>query len=192
MRKPRDRKAEYRRRIERALARGLTRSQARGHPRASEAYISKRARGPPFDERLEAAVREIRRGKPLSEAARDLKVGRERLSAYAKAHAGAQRTGRGWTFSDKRPREVAVITPDGVVTITTDYEGAHIAGQHWHEAHQAMANHAWMESFERRWSDRFVRDLRGKRHVLASDLNDVYAAVHAHDESFELIYRIVM
>jgi hypothetical protein len=188
----RDHKAAYSRRIERALAKGLTRSQARGHPKAGETYISPRARAPPFDARLEAAIREIRRGKPLGEAARDLKVGRERLSTYAKAHAGAQRTGRSWTFSDKRPREVAVITPDGVVTIATDYEGAHIAGQHWHEAHQAMANHAWMESFERRWSDRFVRDLRGKRHALASDLNDVYAAIHAHDESFELIYRIVM
>ena len=85
-----------------------------------------------------------------------------------------------------------MITPDGVVTIATNYEGAHIAGQHWHEAHQAMANHAWRESFERRWSDRYVRDLRGKWHSFASDLNDVYASIHAADESFELIYRIVI
>lgn len=192
MRKPTDHKAAYRRRIERATARGLTRSQARGHPKAGEGYVSGRSRAPAFDARLEAAIREIRRGKPLGDAARDLKVGRERLSAYAKAHAGAQRVGGGWTFSDKRGREVAVITPDGVVAISTNFEGAHVAGQHWHEAHQAMANHAWRDSFERRWSDRYVRDLRGKWHALASDLNDVYAAVHANDEPFEMIYRIVL
>ncbi|WP_337188668.1 hypothetical protein [Phenylobacterium sp.] len=186
-----DHKSAYRRRLERAAARGLSRSQARGHPKVGEAYISPRARAPPFDARLEAAIREIRRGKPLGEAARDLKVGRERLSTYAKAHAGAQRVGGAWTFSDKRSREVAVITPDGVVAIVTNFEGAHVACQHWHEAHQAMANHAWRETFERRWRERYVRDLSGKWRLLASDLNDVYAAIHAHDEPFEMIYRII-
>ena len=187
----RDTKAEYRRRIERAAARGLSRSQARGHPKAGEVYIAaRRAKAPAFDERLEAAIRDMRRGKPLGEAARDLKVGRERLSTYAKAHVGARRVAGSWTFDDRRARETPVITPDGVVAIVTNYEGSHVAGQHWHEAHQAMANHAWQESFERRWSDRFVRDVRGKRHMLASDLNDVYAAIHANDEPFEMIYRI--
>lgn len=36
MAKPRDYKAEYRRRIEKGLARGLTRSQASGHPKEGE------------------------------------------------------------------------------------------------------------------------------------------------------------
>lgn len=150
-----------------------------------------RARRPAIDARLETAIREMRRGKSLTQTARDLKVGSKRLSAYAKIQAGAQWVGRTWTFSDKRARETPVITPEGVVTIVADFEGAHVAGQHWHEAHEAMGDQALKERFERRWSDRFVRDRRGKRYPLASDLNDVYAARHANDEPFEAIYRLI-
>lgn len=43
-RRPRDYRAEYRRRIRNAEARGLSRSQARGHPRRSEAHAEDVAR----------------------------------------------------------------------------------------------------------------------------------------------------
>lgn len=77
----RDYRGEYQRRKLRALARGLSLSQARGHPRAGERYASKSAQLLVVDDRFEKALREMRRGSSLAAAARELRVSREKLSA---------------------------------------------------------------------------------------------------------------
>ena len=89
MRRPRDHKANYARRKARAAERGLSLSQARGHPRAGEAGL----RPIGFDAGLEAALKAMRGGEPLKAAAARQRVSRERLSRYAKAQAGARAIG---------------------------------------------------------------------------------------------------
>jgi hypothetical protein len=53
--RPRDYKAEYERRIARGQTTGLTRSQARGHPRGTERHASSSPGAKPvqYDSRLE-------------------------------------------------------------------------------------------------------------------------------------------
>jgi hypothetical protein len=63
----RDYPAECRPRLERGRARGLTRSQARGHARAQEASL--KAKPVKSDERLNRALRRLRLPAP-AEAAR--------------------------------------------------------------------------------------------------------------------------
>lgn len=96
-RKKRNYSEEYARRIERAKARGLSLSQARGHPGPGESLISSKRRKPKKhkpDKTLQAAIDAIRKGETMTGAAKRLHVSRERLSAYAKRQAGAKRKGR--------------------------------------------------------------------------------------------------
>ncbi|MGI8405376.1 MAG: hypothetical protein ACR2OE_11540 [Thermomicrobiales bacterium] len=83
MARPRDYQQEYQRRIARGLAGGLSRSQARGHPGSGEAPASRRTSTPAYDPRLEAGIKLMRAGTPLTRAAPAIGVSRERLRRYA-------------------------------------------------------------------------------------------------------------
>lgn len=62
--------AEYRRRIERGMTKGLSRSQARGHPRHHEPYLAEIAKVRPYDRTLEEGLAKVRQGRSLGGAAR--------------------------------------------------------------------------------------------------------------------------
>ena len=195
MRKPRDFKAEYARRIERATTRGLSRSQARGHPRSGEGYAS--ARGPPkpaYDGRLEEALRRLRRfGGSASAVAKEAGVSRERFTRYIQSVAGAYREGQTWRFQDQRIREITIVEAGQYHPVTIrvrGFEPAHEAGLHFHEAGLALDDQSRFEEFVRRWEGRGVRDVTGKFHPFSTALNHLYAAVLAQDYSFERFYRI--
>lgn len=184
----RDFKAEYARRKKRAAERGLSLSQARGHPRAGE--VGLRPIG--FDAGLEAALKAMRAGEPLKAAAARQRVSRERLSRYAKSQAGAAREGRVWTFNDRRRRTVLFIENGRAVRLRVEgYEAARLAGIHWDEAHKALRDHRRAAPFIRRWENSSIRDTNGRRHVFTTNLNEIYEAVHANDSAFEAVYQLV-
>ena len=80
VRAPRDYKAEYARRTARGTAMGISRSQARGHPKPKESSVSsKRPPRPIEDDRLQLAFKVLRQEKSLTAAARAAKVSPERL-----------------------------------------------------------------------------------------------------------------
>ena len=91
----RDYVAEYARRIARAVAKGFSKSQARGHPKAAETVIgTKRAAAPLEDDRLQLALKVLRQEKSLTAAAREAKVSPERLRRYATEKNIIERRGR--------------------------------------------------------------------------------------------------
>jgi hypothetical protein len=80
--KRRDYRAEYARGIDRGLASGLTRAQARGHPGLNQGLAS----GLPLPtsnwRKLKSGFRAIKGGKSLTVVAKELRVSPERLRRY--------------------------------------------------------------------------------------------------------------
>ena len=131
-RKQRDYKAEYRRRLERGLERGLTPSQARGHPRKGEPLATFAERLPASTPEIEAAIRLMREGAGIGQAAREAGVSEKRLRRFLKLRNLASRKGRVWTIHDPRVRRLPVISQGQVKTIFVQgFKPASEAGRAW-------------------------------------------------------------
>jgi len=136
----------------------------------------------------------MRRGKSLGAAAKEGHVSRERLSSYVKSRAGAERSGRSWTFNDRRVRRLPIFEDgDRPIIRVFGYEYARIAGAHWNDALRLLedATPEKVEAFQRKWRETRVRDTSGAWHTLTTDLNEIARAAHAYDEPFHQIYKII-
>ena len=92
MAQTRDYKAEYARRIASATARGLSRSQGRGHARSNEAQI----KGPKVksDDRLEAALKVFRQTRNRTNAAKAFNIAPERFGRFLRENIKIEGRGR--------------------------------------------------------------------------------------------------
>jgi hypothetical protein len=93
MKSKRNYAVEYARRIARAVTRGLSKSQARGHPKPAETVTGSK-RTALEDDRLQLALKVLRQEKSLTAAAREAKVSPERLRRYATEKNIIERRGR--------------------------------------------------------------------------------------------------
>ncbi len=192
MARPRDYRAEYARRIERGLGHGLSRSQARGHPRPGEAPVSRRGATPAYDPRLEAGLKLIRAGTPLTRSAPAIGVSRERLRRYVAQTGVVEKRGGRWTVvHDPRPRRIQLFSRGRELTITVPgYEPAALVGRY------LAAVHAFLASNDPTYLDPFVgeavTDVKGTRHVFETRPNVLYRLKHAGYDPFEQVYRIVV
>jgi hypothetical protein len=183
----RNHQAEYRRRLDRGRARGLTKSQARGHARAQEAGL--KAKSGKTDPRLERALRELRRTNNQVAAAKEAGVSPERFRRFLREHKLAERKGRVWEITDKRPRDMTAITTRGAVDLKLpDYETASLVGQHNAAVKTFLDTNdiSDLQPFE----GSIIKDASGRTHVLETRPN-VIRRLDASGETFEQIYRIV-
>src|SRR3954452_6772594 len=99
----------YRKRIERGMARGLSRSQARGHAKAGESPVSG-ITAPKDQHKLLKAIRLLESDDyTFSRAAREAGVSTERLRTYALESASAVKEGRRWKVPE--PQRGRVLFP---------------------------------------------------------------------------------
>lgn len=185
----RNHKAEYARRIANAAARGLSRSQARGHARTGEAPI--RRPKSKSDDRLEAALKVLRQTGDRTAAAKSVNIAPERLRRFLRENVQIEGRGRSLKITDNRPRDMTVIS-DGKADVLRlcDYDQASLNGQH------LSAVREFIRTNDRElllpFDDRAVIDTKGKAHPLETDPNELHRIAAQGDEVFHEIYRLVL
>lgn len=184
----RDYQAEYQRRIASAAKRGLSRAQARGHARSGEALI--RSKPVKSDDRLEAALKALRRSGNQGRAAREAGVSPERFRRFLRESDLAERKGRDWRITDRRPRDMTVIS-DGEVKIVRfgEPDQKSLNGQHLAAVKAFLSSNDIELLFP--FAGRAVTDAKGKAHALETDPNALYRLAAAGSEIFHDVYRLV-
>jgi len=188
----RDYKAEYRRRIASGTAKGISRSQARGHPKLREAAVS--TKRPPkaiADDRLQLALKVLRQEKSLSAAAKAAKIAPERLRHFATERDIIERQGRRWVVRHQLPRRMLLFSDGKALPIIVgDFDSASKVGRFMSAVGEFLRTNkpAVLREFE----SVSVPDVAGKVHVFETRPNALYRLASAHDQGFEHIYRIVI
>ena len=190
MARKRDYKAEYARRIARGKARGLSRSQSRGHPKVTERYATGKSAVPPTDPQLEQALRDLRKGVSLKQAAKEANVSEERFRRFVKGNELASFVGRRWTLSDNRTRRVPMIKDSQQTAIfVPDFATASEVGKHHNAVGRFLRTNdpSHLMGFE----GRTVTDVRGRSHQFETDPNALYRLAAKDEPAFHEIYQIV-
>jgi hypothetical protein len=187
----RDYRREYRRRVDSGLQRGLSRSQARGHPGVNQALSSARARsgGEP---KMEEALRDVRSGTALTNAAHQAHTTPDRLRRYLGQWDLLEKRGRHWTVGvDRRPRRVPLFS-DGrelVITVPGYPEAAQVGTYMSAVGRLAARNDA---TALRQFRGRSVSDVSGTKFEFETRPDELYRLLLAGPEPFEDVYRIVV
>ena len=160
----RDYRAEYRRRIARAAAKGISRSQARGHPKPREAAVAPRHPPKPIeDDRLQLAFKVLRQERSLSAAARAAKISPERLRHVATERDIIERQGRRWVVRQQLPRRMLLFSDGRALQVVVgDFASASKVGRFMSavSAFLRTNNPAGLREFE----GVSVTDVAGKTH----------------------------
>jgi hypothetical protein len=184
--------AEYRRRIERATTKGLSRSQARGHRKPTEAWVTKnRAQKTLEDPRLQIGLRFLRKEKSFAKAAKQAGLSTERLRTEAVERGIVEKRGRRWFIKHDLPRRVLIFSEGRERhIIVSDFKVASLAGKY-------MSAVGWFVrtndiSYLRPFIGKSVTDKDGAIYTLETHPNVLHRLSHVGGSSFEQIYRIVV
>jgi len=187
--KSRNYKAEYRRRIKRAQAKGLSRSQARGHAKPGEAWI-KPQRAKADSAPLEAALKSLHAGGSLQRAARENHISAERFKKYLADRGLARRVGRKWLITDTRRREMTVLSAGRAQKlILKNFENASLNGRHLAAVGQFLVSNdaQLLIPFE----GQSVIDASDHPHIFETDPNILYRIAQSGSEVYEQVYRLI-
>lgn len=190
MAKKRDYKAEYQRRIEKGQAKGLSRSEARGHGKPRSSGIVQKAGTFKFDRQLEEGLKAMRSGKSLNQSAKSIHVSADRLRRYIEEAGVAEKKSGRWRFvKDTRKWVLPIFSKGKRLEITVNYSEAQKVGAYTSAVGTFLTtnNLSTLESID----GSFVVDMNGKKYLLETRPNVLYKLNATQDETFEETYRIV-
>lgn len=190
MAKQRNYKLEYKRRLERGKARGLSKAQARGHPRRGEPLASSPEAKPKLDDQIRAALKDMHSGRSMTAAARDVRMSPRRLSKFIKAHRVARFKGGRWIMTDRLLRQVQIIKSGSAKTIVVgSFDEASLVGKH-HNAVGLFVRTGDIEVLAP-FEGKAVNDHKGKSHELETDPNALFRYAAIDEPQFHEIYQII-
>jgi hypothetical protein len=172
----RDYRKEYARRVAVAAERGLSRSAARGHPRAGERRRPTTGRAVDPNSREERALKMMRIGGSLRDAASHFRISQERLRAYLKEATGATRENGRWKIVDHRSRQFPFYSNGAVVTPWMSLEQTSEAGRYMQAVKQFLRTGE--TKFLAPFADGGVHDVNGKLYPFELDENTLYELYH--------------
>jgi hypothetical protein len=191
-RKARDYRAEYERRVSRALSKGLSRNQARGHPKPGEAPVSTRKTPKPIaDDRLQRALQVLRQEKSLRAAAKAARVSPERLRRLAQSKGAIRKKGRSWIIDPDLPRRMPLFTRGRAIQVTVLGEAASKIGAYM-SAVGAFTEPPGDYDLLKPFIGQSATDTAGKVHPFETDPNTLYRLTTAGEGTFEQVYRLVV
>ncbi len=179
---------EYARRVARGVQRGLSKSQSRGHARPGEAPISAKAKATGYDRQLEAAVKQVRRGKPLSKASASVGVSAERLRSHIHDQGIGKKTGGRWQIEDTRTRELPLFTDGETRLVTVSFENSQLIGEYAQAVKQFLETND--PSFLEPFVGKSVTSTDGRKHTFETDPNELYRLALGSGDDFSRYYRI--
>lgn len=173
----------YRRRIERGLAKGLSKAQARGHGGPGRRKVTD-------DRRFQEGLKAVRRGEGLTKAAKSIHAAPETLKNYFKqVGIEVKRVGRNTQIvRDTSSKVVSIFSQGREFEITVNFDNASKVGRYQN------AVKTFLETNDRSALVEFqgasVIDVNGKRYVLETGPNMLHKLATAQTEPFEEVYRI--
>jgi hypothetical protein len=184
----RDYQKEYARRVALGRLRGVSRSTARGHPRAGER--TKRTAKQAFDpsSREELALKMMRKGASLRDAASQSRMSQERLRAYLRENAEARRENGKWNILDRRARQFPFYSNARLVTPWMSLEQTSEAGRFMQSVKQFLRTGD--EAILLPFVGKGVRDTNAKFHPFETDENTLYELDHRGEVVIPEQYRI--
>lgn len=185
----RDTGAEYRRRIVNGLAKGKSRSQARGHPKPGEKSRRKRRRSSDADQRLQFAVRLIQNGQSPTAAAKEAHVAPERLRRLVKSKR-LIKSGKRWRLRKGLSRQVLIYSDGHEVAITVGEKAASRIGSY-------MAAVRWFVqtndvAYLKPFVGKSVKDTSDARYQFETRPNELHRLANTASETFEQVYRVIL
>ena len=181
-------KLEYQRRIARGKQIGLSRSAARGHPRAGEGKKASADRLIDPNRREERAVKMMRSGGSLRAVANHFRMSQERLRAYLKGTTVATREKGRWKIFDRRPRKFPFYSNGAVVTPWMSLDQASEAGRYMQAVKRFL--HSGDADFLSPFVGEGVRDVNGRFCPFELDENTLYELDHRDEAVIPEQYRI--
>ena len=175
----------YRRRIERALSKGLSKSAARGHARIGEPTASGSAVKP--DSRLKDGFARVAQGESLTATARALRISRERLRRSIAQHGDYIREGKRYTFKPSVENDFPLYSDRQSVRVRVDDESASQLGAYMAAVGKFLGS-GNVELLEP-YIGQGVTDARGKFHPFETDPEALYELRAQGRPQFHQIYR---
>jgi hypothetical protein len=185
----RDFKLEYVRRIARGLEVGLDRSAARGHPKSGQDIRPKKPAAISPANPLHKGFERVKAGGGLANAAKALRISRERLRRYVGENADFGRDGRQWRIVvDRRRFQLPLYTAGKMRRIIVNADGASELGRYMAAVGKFLRTNraAGLEPFE----GRGVVNASGQFVPFETDPNALYALDAKGELTFHQIYQI--